>query len=101
MQPLGYLLVDHRASPGLTEDQAIKLGYHPDQVSEGSIYEADVMTCSHCNTQVILNPLRERGRHFCFKCNKYICDWCAAAAQKPDYVHCSMDELADKIIGGN
>lgn len=96
----GYIMVDHRASPGIPEDMAIKLGYHPKQVKEGSTFESAVMSCSHCNTQVILNPLRTRERHYCPKCNLYICDWCEAARHQPDYVHRSMAEYADLVMSG-
>lgn len=94
----GYLTIDHRNSPGLNEDLAIKLGYHPDQVREGSFFEADTITCAHCKTIVVLNPLRTRNRHKCFKCNSYICDNCSAASVATGYNHCSFNELADKFM---
>ena len=94
----GYLFLDHRASPGLTEDQARKAGYRPEQVREGSTFEADTKRCAHCATIVILNPLRERPRNKCFKCNDFICDNCAAAAVATGYTHCSFNELADNYL---
>lgn len=94
-QPKGYLFVDHRASPGLDEESAIKLGYHPDQVKEGQVFEADTLRCNHCGTQFIMNPLRTRPREHCFKCNQYICDGCAGAARQPDYVHRCLDQQID------
>ena len=32
------------------------------------------LTCCHCNRVVVLNPERRRERHWCFKCDAYICD---------------------------
>lgn len=58
----GYLLIDHRASPGTP------------QVPEGRILEAPTITCSHCNAVVILNPMRTRPRNYCAKCDHYVCD---------------------------
>lgn len=95
MQPKGYLFVDHRASPGLNEEQAIKLGYHPTQVKEGALYEADTLRCNHCSTIFIINPLRTRERGHCFKCNSYICDGCLAASRQPDYVHQTVAQKTD------
>ena len=36
--------------------------------------EFATVTCCHCNTVVILNPLRTRKRGYCAKCDAYICD---------------------------
>jgi len=83
----GYLMVDHRASPGLTPEQAVSLGYHPTQVAEGQLFEAKTNHCSHCGTVVIMNPMRTRDRSFCVSCNKYICDNCGIQLKMPDYVH--------------
>lgn len=94
----GYLTVDHRASPGLSEQDAIKFGYHPNQVKEGSFLEADTYKCAHCSTHVIINPWRERARNKCFKCNDYICDNCAAAAVASGYEHHSFNEIAEKTF---
>jgi hypothetical protein len=97
-QPTGYLMVDHRASPGLDEKQAIDLGYHPSQVKEGQLFEADTLRCCHCGGQYILNPLRKRERGFCFKCMEYLCDGCQAAANQPDYVHANLAKIADTTV---
>jgi hypothetical protein len=71
----GYLIVDHRDSPGLTPaDVAHVPGAIP--VGAGSLLERDVLTCSHCQRGVILEPLRTRDRGYCPKCDHYICDAC-------------------------
>ncbi len=69
-QRKGYYLVDHRASPGLPE------------IPEGTIFEADVLTCSHCQTSMLKNPARTRERAYCPGCDHYICDGCEAVRQK-------------------
>ena len=60
----GYLLIDHRAA-GVTAT--------PDQPR---MIEAGTLTCSHCQKQLIVNPLRTRDRGYCPKCDHYVCDGC-------------------------
>lgn len=83
----GYLMLDHRASPGFTPEQAIALGYAPGLTGEGQIYETKTNHCTHCGTVVILNPLRERERAHCISCHKDICDNCGIEMKMPFYVH--------------
>jgi hypothetical protein len=80
-------MVDHRASPGLSQEDALKLGYHPSQVAEGKLFESKTNHCSHCGTIVIMNPMRTRDRCLCQSCNKYICDNCGIQMKMPNYVH--------------
>lgn len=87
MKQQGYLFVDHRASPGLTPEQARFCGYDAGFAREGGFFEADTLTCSHCKCVVIKNPERERARTNCRACNHFICDGCAAEAATPDYIH--------------
>src|SRR5262249_14865081 len=91
----GYLEIDHRASPGLSADFARRHNYHPDQLKEGAYFEADTYGCPHCGGVVIKNPLRQRPREICFKCNVFICDTCAAAMHLPDYIHKLFVQLAE------
>jgi hypothetical protein len=59
----GYLLIDNRHAPG------------PD----GTTYlEAATITCSHCQRQMIRSLERQREREWCWNCDHYICDRCAA-----------------------
>jgi len=72
----GYVLIDHRASPGVSEElvrQWHAAGKWTPLVDEGCAYESGTMTCAHCGTIVILNPLRTRPREYCPKCDKYVC----------------------------
>lgn len=55
----GYLLIDHRACG-----------------PSGSAVESATITCSHCQRVVVLNPARTRERHYCPKCDHYVCDEC-------------------------
>lgn len=95
-QKLGYLTIDHRASPGLPEDVARWAGYDPKLCGEGQFFEADTRTCRHCRNAWVMNPERTRARHSCFKCsNNYICDGCAYLATLPGYDHTPFDKVID------
>jgi hypothetical protein len=87
MKDGGYILIDHRASPGFTEEQAQQLHLPYNQVKEGALFETASLTCAHCKTAVLKNPLRTRERAHCFKCNHYICDFCEAKTREPNYIH--------------
>lgn len=74
-QHAGYLVVDHRDSPGLSPaDVAHVPG--AEAVGKGEMFEADVLTCSHCQRGIVLNPARVRERGYCGKCDHYVCDQC-------------------------
>ena len=66
----GYMMLDHRASPGVVGSD------HFLPVGEGQQFEAPTYTCSHCGTIVIVNPDRTRAREWCSGCDHYICDRC-------------------------
>ena len=68
----GVILLDHSASPGIP-DQA--LPGMPPRSGRGK-FEAPCYTCSHCQKVVMVNPLRNRDRAWCKKCDHYICDNC-------------------------
>jgi len=91
----GYLLVDHRASPGLPEEIARQAGYDPKFCGEGKIFEAASLTCSHCKNSWIKNPLRTRERAYCSQCDHYICDWCDLKRHDPLYVHLPYSKVVD------
>jgi len=42
----GEIFVDHRASPGIPADLARRLGFHPDQVKAGAIFDAPTLGCA-------------------------------------------------------
>jgi hypothetical protein len=97
MKDGGYLMIDHRASPGLPEDIARQSGLDPKHCGEGKLFEAATLTCSHCKCSVVKNPLRTREREFCMKCYHYICDLCAAQMRQPDYQHLPFQALVDGV----
>jgi hypothetical protein len=68
----GYFLLDHRESPGLTDAHVQKAALPPG--AGRGIFEAPQITCSHCQKGVVINPLRNRDRNYCAKCDHYICD---------------------------
>jgi hypothetical protein len=87
---LGYVEVDHRATPG----NLIPAGLPRH-------FEADTYTCTHCQRVVVLNPLRKRERYKCGGCNHHICDDCAAA--RVNGAACKtwaqvVDEIAERAI---
>jgi hypothetical protein len=94
----GFLFVDHRASPGFTDEaMARRMGGTLGQ----KLIEVATLTCCHCRTAVIKNPFRTRERHRCPKCSyKYLCDTCAAVATQPDYVHTPFEAVVDKSLKG-
>lgn len=95
---MGEIVLDHRASPGLPEEVAIAAGYDPRLCREGKMYEAATLTCSHCKCAVIKNPLRERERNYCAKCDyHYICDICAFNASLADYVHTPFEKVVEQL----
>jgi hypothetical protein len=94
----GYLYIDHRASPGIPEELAIKLNLDPQRVKGGQIFESATLRCCHCTVQVIKNPLRTRERYNCMKCGgKYLCDGCAAESRLPGYDHTPFEKKVDIV----
>jgi hypothetical protein len=96
MKQMGYLMVDHRASPGLPEDVARWAGYDPKLAREGKVFEADTMTCCECHNWVVKNPERTRERHSC-SCGNYLCDGCAFRLSLPDQVHKPLARVIDEV----
>ena len=94
----GYLMVDHRASPGLPEDVARKMGYDITLTQEGKLFEADTLMCAHCPQVWFKNPLRDRARGHCFKCNSYVCDICELNMRAADYVHKPRQKEIDDFV---
>ncbi len=103
MKQMGYLVVDHRASPGLPEDVARWAGYDPKFAGEGKVYEVDTLTCSHCNACVVPNAARIRPRGKCMECDHreghYICDPCDYQRTLPGYVHAPYKKFIDETMG--
>jgi hypothetical protein len=74
----GYLLIDNRCA------------------GEGMI-EAGTYTCAHCERIVIKNYARLRERYSCKKCNRHICDNCAAVMART--LECvPMAKIVDDVL---
>lgn len=99
----GYLLIDHKFSPGITPEQAAHAaaisGRAVPVVGKDTLWESATVTCLHCNAVVILNPNRTRPRHYCAKCDGYICDGCDALAAQ--YGCRPFEKLLDYIQAEN
>jgi len=79
----GYLLIDHRASPGLTAADLARVGLVGPGFPGGTAFEAATYCCGHCQRLVVRNPARTRERAWCSKCDVYICDLCAGRECRP------------------
>jgi hypothetical protein len=73
----GYLLIDHRATGINAQGKSVS--------GQAATIEMATHTCSHCHRIIILNPMRMRDRHYCPKCDHYICDDCEAARVASGY----------------
>lgn len=45
-----------------------------DRASGGKLVEQACFTCAHCQRVTPLDPLRQRPRGYCAKCDRYLCD---------------------------
>lgn len=91
----GYLLIDHRAGPGVSAQDVAALGRHGAHlpvVPEGAVFESATVTCAHCQAVVVLNPNRTRPRRHCPQCDAYVCDSPVCATHVK-----SMDQLLDEL----
>jgi hypothetical protein len=97
----GELTIDHRASPGLTPEQARSVGLPGAPLGEGTSTGFATVSCSHCGGVWIVNPYRTRERPYCKVCDHYICDPCKAVSLQPGYVHRTIEDLTNMICSGN
>ena len=76
----GYLIIDHRDSPGINPDDIPeKLRSSTIAVGSGRVFEADVQHCTHCQRAVILfvvDPSKLKDLGYCRYCHHYICNSC-------------------------
>lgn len=70
----GYLMIDHRFSPGVDAELIKASGLDAPIVGPGALFESATVRCCHCGTVVILNPDRSRERGHCKRCDHYVCD---------------------------
>jgi hypothetical protein len=70
----GYLLIDHRNSPGISERDLTPAARAAGFEAHGGVFESPTIRCAHCGTMVVINPQRTRARHYCQPCDHYVCD---------------------------
>jgi hypothetical protein len=71
-----YLEIDHRESPGFTEEQARRGRFGVTMPVGSKKFQLKTYTCCGCQRQIIMRDNRVRPRHRC-SCDKFICDGCA------------------------
>lgn len=86
----GLLIIDHSESPGVTPEDCNGIG---PIVGKGEVAKMPTLQCCHCNVTVILNPLRNRPRNYCSKCDAYVCDQAGCNAQCVPF-----EKIADRIL---
>lgn len=72
----GEILIDHRNSPGITQEFLHHHHIGGPAVGAGVTYRSALVVCHHCQADVILRPDRTRERAWCWSCDHYICDGC-------------------------
>jgi hypothetical protein len=81
MKEDGYIHIDSRFSPGVSDEFIRAAGLDPAKVphaAEGKVFESGTLSCSHCQKHVAISATRTRARGHCKACNHYICDACNA-----------------------
>lgn len=86
-------MIDHRACEGV--------GAKGTPLGPGTLFEAPIYTCGHCQRGVVVNPLRTRDRAYCPKCDHVICDLCEGARIASGGECRSFDRIADEILNLN
>ena len=93
----GYLLLDHRESPALTEQELRAVTPVLPPGAGRGVFEAPTITCSHCQVVVVINPSRTRERAYCAKCDHYICDTCGRVMTRTGICR-PFTQIADELL---
>jgi hypothetical protein len=72
-----YVLIDHRNSPGISEEFVHANRLDAPAVGRGQVFESAIAVCHSCGGDIILNPNRTREREWCMEHDAYLCDACA------------------------
>lgn len=72
-----YVLIDHRNSPGISQEFIHKNRLDAPAVGAGQTFESAIAVCHGCGGDIILNPNRTREREWCMEHDAYLCDSCA------------------------
>lgn len=91
----GYLLIDHRGSPGVPDELMVPQGYIPG-AGHGK-FESATFTCPYCEFVVVLNPDRSRPRNFDKKTQHLICDGCEHKIKVLGLDLKPMKQIADEL----
>jgi hypothetical protein len=94
----GYLLIDHRNSPGVPEEVMVSTGLPTFAGKKDSVFECATFTCADCETVVYINPKRNRARGYCPKCDHYLCDDCEAERFASGGVCRNRKHMIDRIL---
>lgn len=73
----GCVLIDHRNSPGISQEFLAANNLDGPAVGAGKTYESAIWVCHGCGSDIILNPKRTRDREWCMEHDSYLCDRCA------------------------
>lgn len=93
----GELLIDHRNSPGISAEWAREHNIGGPVVGAGQIYERAIKTCTHCGSDVVMNPGRVRDREWCWACDAYICDGCGLIRKLSGYQHRTTQQIMSEL----
>ena len=72
-----YVLIDHRYSPGISQEFVAANKLDVPAVGAGQVFESAIAVCHACGADIILNPNRTRQREWCMEHDAYLCDRCA------------------------
>ena len=92
----GYLMLDHRSLEGVPDATVIAAGLPPG--AGRGLFETATYTCSHCQTVVVMNPLRTRERAYCRGCDHYLCDACGAIRAANGGLCKTFHQIADEVM---
>lgn len=92
----GYFLLDHRDSPGVPDEVAIKTGLPPG--AGRGLFEAPTYTCSHCQTVCIVKLPRETEVPYCPKCDHHICNTCGKLRALNGGACKTFKQVCDEIL---
>lgn len=95
-QQAGYLALDHRDSPGLTEAQVRATNPQFKQGAGRGLYETNVVHCAHCQKGLVVHPLLMADLPYCHLCDRYVCPSCKTTMVVSGR-HMPFSKLADLV----
>jgi hypothetical protein len=89
----GYLIIDHRNSPGIEDALAVPHGL-PLGAGQG-LFEAATYTCKHCQRVDVVD--RNRERVYCRGCDHFICVPCGIERARTGECR-TFEQVIDRIL---